>query len=394
MKNNRILSIDVFRGLTIFLMVFVNDLMPVTGIHSWLKHASADDNTMTFVDIVFPAFLFIVGISIPLAMGVRLARGESPMKIGKHVFFRTVGLIILGLFMVNSWEWPEGSTLISKMWWDILLYLSAILVWNKYPKADGARKKLYIGLQVLGMVILLFLAILYPRGEGDLLIGMKISYWGILGLIGWAYLLSVLAYLLFKNSLAALVGILALFIVMVTGLQSEAFHLPPFLSWFDSQVFHFTHAIMTLAGIIFTLMFLQQSSSGTHKQRINGMLITGLFFAIAGFFLTSVGGISKIYATPSWALYSVAACCFLFPFIYWLVDVKGYSYWANFLKPAGTNPLLTYILPYMFYAVFSVTYLGDTFNNGFLGIMRSILFSLFILGIAALLTRWKIILKL
>jgi len=148
MDSKRILSIDVFRGLTIFLMVFVNDLMPVTGIPSWLKHASADANSMTFVDVVFPAFLFIVGISIPLAMGVRLARGESSLQIGKHIFIRTAGLIILGLFMVNSWKWSEGPTLISKMWWDILLYLSAILVWNKYPKADGVRKKLYIGLQV------------------------------------------------------------------------------------------------------------------------------------------------------------------------------------------------------------------------------------------------------
>ena len=63
MNNNRILSIDVFRGLTIFLMVVVNDLMPVTGIPAWLKHASSDANTMTFVDVVFPAFLFIVVIS-------------------------------------------------------------------------------------------------------------------------------------------------------------------------------------------------------------------------------------------------------------------------------------------------------------------------------------------
>ncbi len=394
MNKNRILSIDVFRGLTIFLMVFVNDLMPVTGIPSWLKHASADANALTFVDVVFPAFLFIVGISIPLAMGVRLARGESSLQIGKHVFIRTAGLIILGLFMVNSWEWPEGSALISKRWWDILLYLSVILVWNKYPKADGARKKLYTGLQALGIVVLLILALLYPKGEGEILIGMKISYWGILGLIGWAYLLSVLAFLLFKNSIGALVGMLALFVIMVTGLQSEVFHLPPFLSWFDSQVFHLTHASMTLAGIVFTLLFLQKGSSKTHKQRITGMLITALFFLLAGFFLAPVGGISKIYATPSWALYSVAFCCFLFPLIYWLVDVKAYSRWANFLKPAGMNPLLTYILPYLFYGIFGTTYLTGALNTGLPGIMRSILFSLLTLGAAALLTRRKIILKL
>jgi len=375
-------------------MVFVNDLIPVTGIPSWLKHASADANTMTFVDVVFPAFLFIVGISIPLAMGVRLARGESSLQIWKHIFVRTAGLIILGLFMVNSWEMEGEPKLISSSWWDVLLYISAILVWNRYPKSKGTRKRIYLGLQVLGMMILVLLALLYPRGEGELLIGMKISYWGILGLIGWAYLLSMVAYLLFKDNIGALIGILALLAIMVCGLQSEAFHLPPFLSWFDSQVFHFTHAIMTLAGIIFTLLFLRKDSDKTHKQRMTGMLITGLFFTVAGFFLVPVGGISKIYATPSWALYSVAICCFLFPIIYWLVDVKGYSRWANFLKPAGTNPLLTYILPYLFYGIFGATYIAGTFNNGFPGILRSIIFSLLTLGVAALLTRGKIILKL
>jgi len=394
MKNNRILSIDVFRGLTIFLMVVVNDLIPVTGIPSCLKHASADANTMTFVDVVFPAFLFIVGISIPLAMGVRLARGESSLKIGRHILVRTAGLIILGLFMVNSWEWPEESGIISKSWWDILLYLSVILVWNRYPKVDGTRKRLYLGFQLLGIAILLFLALIYPRGEGEFLIGMKISYWGILGLIGWAYLLSVVAYLIFKDHVGALIGILALFVFMVTGLQSEAFKLPIFLAWFDSQVFHFTHATMTLAGVIFTLLFLQKDSGKSHKQRITGMLIMGLFFAVAGYFLVPVGGISKIYATPSWALYSNAICCLLFPLIYWLVDVKAYSRWASFLKPAGTNPLLTYILPYLFYAIFGMSYLGEAFNNGPLGILRSLLFSLFILGIAALCTRKRIILRL
>ncbi|MCK5135444.1 MAG: DUF5009 domain-containing protein [Bacteroidales bacterium] len=394
MDAKRILSIDVFRGLTIFLMVFVNDLMPVTGIPTWLKHASADANTMTFVDVVFPAFLFIVGISIPLSMVVRLARGERSLKIGKHIFFRTAGLIILGLFMVNSWEMEGDPMLISRSWWDLLLYFSAILVWNRYPRAEGARLRLFVGLQVVGMVFLAALALLYPKGEGDIIIGMKISYWGILGLIGWAYLLSVVAFLLFKDNVGALIGMLALFVIMVTGLQSKAFHLPPFLAWFDSQVFHLTHASITLAGIVFTMLFLQKSFTRTHKQRMGGMLITGLFFLAAGFFLAPVGGISKIYATPSWALYSVAICCFLFPIIYWLVDVKSYSRWANFLKPAGTNPLLTYILPYMFYAVFGITYLGGVLNNGLPGILRSVLFSLFILGIAALCTRRKIILRL
>jgi len=187
---------------------------------------------------------------------------------------------------------------------------------------------------------------------------------------------------------------LALFILTVVGLQSEALNLPSFLTWLNSQALHFTHASLTLAGIIFSLLFLQSTTTKTYKERINGMLIAGLFFLAGGYFLEPVYGISKLYATPSWALYSAAICCFLFPFFFWLVDLKGITRWANFLKPAGTNPLLTYILPFIFYAMFGLTYLPEAFNEGFLGVLRSILFSLFILGVASFLTKWRIMLKL
>ena len=394
MSANRILSIDIFRGLTIFLMVFVNDLIPVTGIPAWMKHAEADANMMTFVDVVFPAFLFIVGISVPLALGIRLSKGQSYGEIGKHILIRTSGLVILGVFMVNSEEMAAEPNLISKSWWDVLLYLSAVLIWNRYPRAEGTKRYLFLGLQIVGMLTLAVLALLYPKGDGDILIGMATSWWGILGLIGWAYLLSTVVYLLFNDNIGALIGMLALFILIVVGLQSEALNLPSFLTWLNSQALHFAHASLTLAGIIFSLLFLQSTTTKTYKERINGMLIMGLFFLAGGYCLEPVGGISKLYATPSWALYSAAICCFLFPFFFWLVDLKGITRWANFLKPAGTNPLLTYILPFIFYAIFGLTYLPGAFNEGFLGILRSILFSLFILGITSFLTKWRIMLKL
>ena len=73
-RSNRILSIDIFRGLTIFLMVFVNDLAGVSDIPAWMKHVPADFDGMTFVDVVFPAFLFIVGMAVPFAVKNRLER--------------------------------------------------------------------------------------------------------------------------------------------------------------------------------------------------------------------------------------------------------------------------------------------------------------------------------
>src|SRR5207247_880199 len=67
----RVLSVDVLRGLVMFTMVFVNDIAGGRGLPGWLKHFQNNKqhpSGMTFVDLVFPAFLFIVGMSIPLAI--------------------------------------------------------------------------------------------------------------------------------------------------------------------------------------------------------------------------------------------------------------------------------------------------------------------------------------
>ena len=64
LSNERILSIDAFRGITILVMIFVNELAGVHDIPQWMKHMPKDAAAMSFVDVVFPGFLFIVGIAI------------------------------------------------------------------------------------------------------------------------------------------------------------------------------------------------------------------------------------------------------------------------------------------------------------------------------------------
>jgi heparan-alpha-glucosaminide N-acetyltransferase len=85
-KPERIISIDVLRGLTILIMIFVNDVAGVTGIPAWMKHIEPPEaDGMTFVDVVFPAFLFIVGMSIPFALGKRLQNGESWLRMESQI---------------------------------------------------------------------------------------------------------------------------------------------------------------------------------------------------------------------------------------------------------------------------------------------------------------------
>ena len=70
----RVASIDIFRGLTMMLMIFVNELAEVHGLPWWNYHAPARVDVMTYVDVVFPLFLFIVGLSLPLSIDQRLKK--------------------------------------------------------------------------------------------------------------------------------------------------------------------------------------------------------------------------------------------------------------------------------------------------------------------------------
>ena len=68
MKTTRIATIDVFRAITMFLMLFVNDIPGLRQIPHWLLHAKAHEDMLGFSDIIFPSFLFVMGMSVPFAI--------------------------------------------------------------------------------------------------------------------------------------------------------------------------------------------------------------------------------------------------------------------------------------------------------------------------------------
>ena len=124
--TERIESIDALRGITILVMLFVNDVAGVTGAPAWMKHVSPPDaDGMTFVDVVFPAFFFIVGMAIPFSIGRRLDRGESLWQTGRHILIRVLGLLVIGMLMVNTESISDGGLLHPHLW--ILLIRKTVL---------------------------------------------------------------------------------------------------------------------------------------------------------------------------------------------------------------------------------------------------------------------------
>ena len=90
---SRVVSIDIFRGLTMAVMIFVNAVAEVRGLPWWTAHAHAWEDRMTYVDMVFPFFLFAAGMSMPLAVTQRLKRNPSTFALCLHIVLRVLGLL-------------------------------------------------------------------------------------------------------------------------------------------------------------------------------------------------------------------------------------------------------------------------------------------------------------
>src|ERR1035437_5877308 len=90
----RLLSLDVLRGVTIAFMIMVNNN---GGSGSWGFMNHAQWNGLTATDMVFPAFVFVVGASIVYAYEARLARGATRAQLARHTLQRAATLFLLGI---------------------------------------------------------------------------------------------------------------------------------------------------------------------------------------------------------------------------------------------------------------------------------------------------------
>src|SRR5271168_4678517 len=94
---NRVLSIDILRGLTIALMILVNEPGDWAHVYPQLDHAAW--NGFTCTDLVFPNFLFLVGASIIFSLESRIARGESKRTLALHMLRRALTIFLIKLFL-------------------------------------------------------------------------------------------------------------------------------------------------------------------------------------------------------------------------------------------------------------------------------------------------------
>ena len=369
LPNRRILAIDVFRGLTILTMVFVNELAAIKNILSWITHMPADANAMTFVDLVFPAFLFIVGMSIPFSTQAKAAKGASSKRLMIDAAFRALGLIVIGLFMVNTiYGYDESKMPISMPLWTLLMYACVLLIWSYYPK--HLSSVLVKGCKYLGILGLIVLAYFYDGPYG----GMTPQWWGILGLIGWAFIFSVAVYLFTKQDVIKLIAASLAFVALYFVIE----HLSGINGVLDRLVEdnrNHTHATIVLAGVVMSVIFYHVKLTG--KKWFNYfafVLVSGALTLLSWWYWP----VSKIWATPSWAFMSIFFCALIFGAIYYIVELKAQTDWCKVFEPAANNPLLIYILPYILIAalqLLSIPARPEFMGSGTMGIIWSLGFA-------------------
>ena len=340
-------AIDILRALTVCLMVFVNHLWTIRGVPHWLGHAETMEDFLGVADFVYPSFLFAMGMSIPYSIGRRISKGEDGAATLLHILKRGFSLVLMGVLMVN-----EGAGLNlgprSEALYPIIMIFGIFLLWNDY--GEGVRPVLRTALRLLGAAVLVWMICRFRTPQGGL---MQARWWGILGLIGWAYLGCALIYLVARDRLQVLFPAWIFFLLlclMFTQTRSGE----PLLdlgrgNFIDSlrQSLHFgngsDHAL-AMGGVLLSVISAKYAPGWKPIQRVAAGLCSGVVLAGLGALSHLLFISSKNLATLPWALWSTALCVIAYTLLQVLVrhDLTG---WAKPLAPAGKAPLTAYMVP-------------------------------------------------
>ena len=384
----RFLSIDVFRAVTMFLMIFVNEISAVKNIPSWIEHATAEEDRMGLADMIFPIFIFITGLSIPLAINNRIKRNDSDYEIYSYIIMRSAALILIGFYQVNLDEYNTASA-VPKAVWALIVTTSFFFIWVNYSKTFN--KLIKYALISTGVILLIIMAMVYKSQTSSAIVTMQPLWWGIVGIIGWSYLICAISYFLFKRSFYAVIIVFILFaginIAQHTGYINEKL-------WLIDDASYLT---LGMGGIVCTVFYNKLIYRGKTKKIWIYLTGSAIASIIIGFLLRPyTDGISKVYSTPAWVFISLGLSILLFEVFIYLVDKLEQKNLFNMIRPAGTSPLTCYMMPYFLLYIMELFHLKypEFLNEGIGGLIRGFGISFILIWIVGKMEKNNLILKL
>ena len=367
-------------------MLFVNEVAGVAGAPAFLLHKAADADGMTITDLVFPAFLFIVGIAVPFALGGRLRRGESRLEVWRHVVTRALALVAMGVLMVNAEHGVSG--VLSAPVWNLLMTLGVLLVWGVPDEGWGRIRRPW--LRAAGVVA--------PRLRGPRLPGRRRHRLDPapavlvgdprphrLGLPRGRHAVPAGRGSRPRSSpdSSALYGCVAL------ADAAGGFGWPAIPGPIVGPIVG-THGATVLAGTLLGVLLRRHlGERGSAWRFAAEMLGYAAALAAAGLLLHTLHDlhpafrVSKIHATLPWGLLSSALTCAAWVLVFVLVDVLGWRRWPRSFTIAGENPLVAYLMaPFLLslFALLTPLFGGTNFYEALgattgIGLVRSAVFA-------------------
>jgi predicted acyltransferase len=307
-QSARMLSLDVLRGITIALMIMVNN----NGGHAWHPFEHSAWNGWTPTDEVFPTFLFLVGVTTVFSTESRLRRGETASAQIPHILRRFVVLFLLGLFVNGFPEFPWAHLRIYGVLQRIAIcYLVASLIW--LAVRTSPRKAAY--LSGLAFVCLA-------------------GYWVLMRLV------PVPGY-----------GVPGRDIPL---LDKDA----NLVAWLDRHIFpgrlyegtrdpegllsDIPSLATTLLGMLTALWLRTERSL---SQKCVGLIAGGVVGMLLGELWNPWFPINKKLWTSSYVLFAAGCSLLVWALCLWLTDIRGWKKgWTGFWLVFGTNAIFAYVL--------------------------------------------------
>lgn len=376
--NSRLISLDVFRGMTIAGMVLVNNPGTWSHIYDPLEHASWHGLTPT--DWIFPFFLFIVGVAIPIALGKRLVEGIT-QKVYTKIVSRSAMIFALGLSM-SVIPFFQFAATNAPDWLKMLIWMAMtgglLFLLLRNFKAAG----ILIGLSIAGVIGLNLAGYnVVPYNFGT----MRIP--GVLQRIAVCYLVVSIIFLHtnWKQQIYIAIGILlGYWAVMtlvpvpgcdVTTIDDKACNLAAWLDrsiltedhiWRSAKVFDPEGILSTLPAIATTIAgvltgtwltkrpsasVLSESGGTAHDDNLNkvsGLFFFGTVLLGAGYVWNSYFPFNKALWTSSYVLVTAGLALLTLGACFWLIDIKGYKAWAKPFVIFGMNALPLFVFSGIF----------------------------------------------
>ncbi|HEX8115747.1 MAG TPA: DUF5009 domain-containing protein [Pyrinomonadaceae bacterium] len=366
----RLRSLDVFRGMTVAGMILVNNPGSWGAIYSPLEHAEWHGWTPT--DLVFPFFLFIVGVSITLALSRRAESAGSKRDLYWKILRRSLIIFGLGLFLAGFPSFDLSTIRIPGVLARIAVcYLCTAVI---FLNTDW-RKQAYIAA------------------------GLLLGYWALMTLVpvpGFG-----------AGMIGSKEGNLAAYVDRAVFGR----HI-----WSQGKVYDPEGLLSTLPAIVTTLAGVLTGhllrSRRTDTEKVSAMFVAGAACVAAGWAWNYWHPVNKPLWTSSYVLFTAGMALQLLAVCYWLIDIKGYRRWSVPFAVYGTNALAVFFLTGVAAELLgvirfkgaggkTVSLHGLIFNNLFLSwaspvnasLAFAVCFVLFWLGVMWLLYRKNIFIK-